>query len=126
MLRTIKNLAISLLLTLVIAALSVLIITILADKNIISSKTNDYIIMGISCFLFFFFGFIFGKKQKKRGFLWGLFISSIYVGIACIYRFGTNSMTPLCGTMLAIRSVILILGAIIGTNRASKKEQLSA
>lgn len=120
MVKFIKNLAISLGISILIGILALLVVTLLSDKGVISPQTNDWIVSGFSAVLFLLLGFIFGHKQKSKGFWWGLFLAAIYVGIALIVRLATATMTPLGGSMIALRSVLLLIGTILGVNRGQK------
>lgn len=98
-----------------------------AIASLISLKGNvkipEIIGMLVSFLIFFFVGIMFGYVNKKQGLSRGLLFCLVYIlFVAIYYLFIFNGKTP--GNVYLIcsgRCILILLGSIIGVNKADKK-----
>lgn len=111
--KYIKNLTFSYLLILTLLLILTTIIVILKYNLNITSKTINIIGLIFSSLIFLLGGIINGKLNKKRGLINGLIMTSIYFMLIIILKICN---IPILLSSLIIKSIIIIIGNIIGVN----------
>ncbi len=111
--KTLLNFIISFLISFIPLFLSVVLLSFLNYKQIINYKTCKILVATMSSIFYFLFTLILSKKEKSHGFLRGLVITIIYILLFLII---INEKSTLNILLLAIKSVALMLGSILGVN----------
>lgn len=119
--QKIINLSLTFVSMFILGVVLALSISTLTYFQIISVSLNDNLILIFSLLLFFLVGFIFGIKEKKKGLLNGLLLTIIYLISIFTLKVISDSYQYSSIYIILTRSLLIIIGCIIGVNISSKK-----
>lgn len=120
--KTLTSFSMSLFFFFIVGIAICALISFLGYKEILPHSVSSAITSSLSVFLFFTFGLWNGWKIKKRGLLLGIALAGTYFLFAALVRVLGNQGWPLMSTLLIVaRSLVLIIGSIVGVNLAAKR-----
>lgn len=119
--QKIINLSLTFVSMFILGVVLALSISTLTYFQIINVSLNDNLILIFSLLLFFLVGFIFGIKEKKKGLLNGLLLTIIYLISIFTLKVISDSYQYSSIYIILTRSLLIIIGCIIGVNISSKK-----
>lgn len=120
--QKLTNISLTFLLIIILGIIFALTTSMLTYFQIISINVNDNIVLILSLFLFFLLGFIFGLIEKKKGLLNGLLLVSIYLLTIFSFKIINQNFTFTSIYIILTRSLLIIIGCIIGVNVKRRKE----
>lgn len=115
--KYLKKLSLSILYTIIFFLILSLLLTTLHYFNIINYQILAICKIIIPILTLFFAGLLMGKKATKNGWLEGLKISLIIIGILTIFTLIINEFSPKILTFFLILILSSIFGSIIGINK---------
>ena len=121
--KTLLNLSISIISSILCSIIIAFILSLLKVNNVLNSQSVDVIINVLTVIMFFVMGLLFSILQKKRGLLNALLITLVYLFIFFI----TQTLFPkdINYLTLIFRIVAIIFGSIFGVNLISKNDQIN-
>ena len=121
--KTLLNLSISIISSLLCSIIIAFILSLLKVNNVLNSQSVDVIINVLTVIMFFVMGLLFSILQKKRGLLNALLITLVYLFIFFI----TQTLFPkdINYLTLIFRILAIIFGSIFGVNLISKNDQIN-
>lgn len=121
--RKLTNISLSFILVIILGVVMSLIISLLSALNVISITLNDNLLLGLSLLLFFLLGLFFGLQEKKKGLFNGLLITAIYLIIIYALKLLNKEYEISSIYIIISRSLLIIIGCIVGVNLKSKSIQ---
>lgn len=120
--QKLTNISLTFLTIIILGVVFSLIVSLLSTLKIISIQLNDNLLLGLSLGLFFMLGLIFGLIEKKKGLLNGLLLTMIY--LILIYTLNLINKDYKISSIYIIlsRSLLIIVGCILGVNIKSRKQ----
>ena len=119
--QKLTNISLTFLSIIILGVVFSLIVSLLSTLKIISIQVNDNLLLGLSLGLFFLLGLIFGLIEKKKGLLNGLLLTIIYLISIFTLKVISDSYQYSSIYIILTRSLLIIIGCIIGVNISSKK-----
>ncbi|CDE15744.1 MAG TPA: hypothetical protein DCX39_04615 [Firmicutes bacterium] len=114
MFKFIKSLFIAICCVILVFVISSFVLEILNRDQIISEKTYDYFLTGLTCLIFFIFGLIFSLNQKEYSLFICFILALLYCSLSFWYLNKENSLTKLISIFIIIKTLLLISGSAIG------------
>lgn len=120
--RKFANISLSFISVIILGVILSLTISLLSSLQVISITVNDNLLLALSLVLFFVMGLIFGLVEKKKGLLNGLLLTCIYLIIIYSIKLINKSYEFSSIYIVLTRSLLIIIGCIIGVNIKRRKE----
>ena len=120
--RKFTNISLSFISVIILGVILSLTISLLSSLQVISITVNDNLLLALSLVLFFVMGLIFGLVEKKKGLLNGLLLTCIYLIIIYSIKLINKSYEFSSIYIVLTRSLLIIIGCIIGVNIKRRKE----
>lgn len=120
--RKFANISLSFISVIILGVILSLTISLLSSLQVISITVNDNLLLALSLVLFFVMGLIFGLVEKKKGLLNGLLLTCIYLIIIYSIKLINKSYEFSSIYIVLTRSLLIIIGCIIGVNIKKRKE----
>ena len=120
--RKFANISLSFISVIILGVILSLTISLLSSLQVISITVNDNLLLALSLVLFFVMGLIFGLVEKKKGLLNGLLLTCIYLIIIDSIKLINKSYEFSSIYIVLTRSLLIIIGCIIGVNIKRRKE----
>ena len=119
--RKFANISLSFISVIILGVILSLTISLLSSLQVISITVNDNLLLALSLVLFFVMGLIFGLVEKKKGLLNGLLLTCIYLIVIYSIKLINKDYQISSIYIVLTRSLLIIIGCIIGVNIKSKK-----
>lgn len=120
--RKFANISLSFISVIILGVILSLTISLLSSLQVISITVNDNLLLALSLVLFFVMGLIFGLVEKKKGLLNGLLLTCIYLIIIYSIKLINKNYEFSSIYIVLTRSLLIIIGCIIGVNIKRRKE----
>ena len=120
--RKFANISLTFISVIILGVILSLTISLLSSLQVISITVNDNLLLALSLVLFFVMGLIFGLVEKKKGLLNGLLLTCIYLIIIYSIKLINKSYEFSSIYIVLTRSLLIIIGCIIGVNIKRRKE----
>ena len=120
--RKFANISLSFISVIILGVILSLTISLLSSLQVISITVNDNLLLALSLVLFFVMGLIFGLVEKKKGLLNGLLLTCIYLIVIYSIKLINKSYEFSSIYIVLTRSLLIIIGCIIGVNIKRRKE----
>lgn len=120
--RKFANISLSFISVIILGVILSLTISLLSSLQVISITVNDNLLLALSLVLFFIMGLIFGLVEKKKGLLNGLLLTCIYLIIIYSIKLINKNYEFSSIYIVLTRSLLIIIGCIIGVNIKRRKE----
>ncbi|MDD7736130.1 MAG: TIGR04086 family membrane protein [Bacilli bacterium] len=119
--RKFTNLSLTFISVIILGVIFSLTISLLSSLQVISITLNDNLLLALSLVLFFIMGLIYGLIEKKKGLLNGLLLTCIYLIVIYSIKLINKDYQISSIYIVLTRSLLIIIGCIIGVNIKSKK-----
>ena len=120
--RKFTNLSLTFISVIILGVIFSLTISLLSSLQVISITLNDNLLLALSLVLFFIMGLIYGLIEKKKGLLNGLLLTCIYLIVIYSIKLINKNYEFSSIYIVLTRSLLIIIGCIIGVNIKRRKE----